>query len=90
VQFLLGDPEPLLHGEEPILLDGAPVGCLRSGADRHTLGGATGFGYVEHPDGVSADFVRNGGFEIRVAGVNVPATASLRSMYDPDNLRVRM
>ena len=90
VQFLLEDPEPLLHGEEPILLDGAPVGYLRSGAYGHTLGGAMGFGYVEHPDGVSADLVRNGSFEIRVAGERVPATASLRSMYDPDNLRVRM
>jgi glycine cleavage system aminomethyltransferase T/glycine/D-amino acid oxidase-like deaminating enzyme len=90
VQFLLEDPEPLLHGEEPILLDGVPVGYVRSGAYGHTLGGAMGFGYVEHPDGVSADLVRNGNFEIRVAGANVPATASLRSMYDPDNHRVRM
>jgi 4-methylaminobutanoate oxidase (formaldehyde-forming) len=90
VQFLLDDPEPLLHGEEPILLDGEPVGYIRSGAYGHTLGGAMGFGYVEHPDGVTADLVRDARFEIRVASVPIPATASLRSMYDPDNLRVRM
>ncbi len=90
VQFLLGDPEPLLHGEEPILLDGDPVGYVRSGAYGHTLGGAMGFGYVEHADGVTGDLVRAGNFEIVVAGERVGARASLRSMYDPTNERVRM
>ncbi len=90
VQFLLDDPEPLLHGEEPILLDGEAVGYLRSGAYGHTLGGAMGFGYVEHVDGVSADLLREGEFEILVAGERVPAGASLRAMYDPRNERVRM
>jgi 4-methylaminobutanoate oxidase (formaldehyde-forming) len=90
VQFLLEDPEPLLYGEEPILLGGDPVGYLRSGAYGHTLGGAMGFGYVEHEAGVTADFVKTGTFEIQVAGERYPAKASLRSMYDPKNLRVRM
>jgi glycine cleavage system aminomethyltransferase T/glycine/D-amino acid oxidase-like deaminating enzyme len=89
VQFLLEDPEPLLHGEEPILFDGSPVGYLRSGHYGHTLGGAMGFGYVEHHDGVTAELVAEGPFEIQVAGVRHPARASLRSMYDPENLRVR-
>lgn len=90
VQFLLEDPEPLLYGEEPIFHDGKPVGYLRSGAYGHTLGGAMGFGYVEHDKGVTADFVKAGGFEIQVAGERYPASASLRPMYDPQNLRVRM
>jgi 4-methylaminobutanoate oxidase (formaldehyde-forming) len=90
VQFLLEDPEPLLYGEEPILLDGDPVGYLRSGAYGHTLGGAMGFGYVDNEDGVTADLVKSGNFEILVASERYPARASLRSMYDPKNLRVRM
>lgn len=90
VQFLLADPEPLLHGEEPILLDGEPVGFVRSGAYGHTLGGAMGFGYVEYSDGVTGDLVRDGRFEIVVASERVPARGSLRSMYDPSNERVRM
>jgi 4-methylaminobutanoate oxidase (formaldehyde-forming) len=89
VQFLLEDPEPLLYGEEPILRDGDPVGYLRSGAYGHTLGGAMGFGYVEDEAGVTADFVKAGNFEIQVAGTCYSAKASLRSMYDPQNLRVR-
>ena len=90
VQFLLTDPEPLLHGEEPILLGGKAVGYIRSGAYGHTLGGAMGFGYVDHADGVTAELVDNGEFEIVVASERIPARASLRSMYDPKNERVRM
>ncbi len=90
VQFLLEDPEPLLYGEEPILLDGVAVGYLRSGAYGHTLGAAMGFGYVDHPDGVTPDLLRSGSFEILVAGERHSAKASLRPMYDPKNLRVRM
>ena len=90
VQFLLEDPEPLLYGEEPILHHGTAVGYLRSGAYGHTLGGAMGMGYVEHADGVTADMVNSGGFEVQVAGERVPAKTSLRPMYDPKGQRVRM
>jgi len=90
VQFLLEDPEPLLHGEEPIVRDGVEVGYLRSGNYGHTLGGAMGLGYVEHGDGVTADFVSSGSYQIRVAGEMVTARASLRPMYDPAGERVRM
>lgn len=90
VQFLLEDPEPLLFGEEPIFLEGRNVGYLRSGNYGHTLGGAMGMGYVEAPDGVTAALVASGAFEIQVAGHRVPATASLRPMYDPGGQRVRM
>ncbi|MGI9645660.1 MAG: GcvT family protein [Ilumatobacteraceae bacterium] len=89
-QFLLGDPDPLLFGEEPIFRDGERVGYLRSGNYGHTLGGAMGFGYVECEDGVTPAYVRAGSYEIQVAGDRVPATASLRPMYDPTGERVRL
>ncbi len=90
VQFLLDDPYPLLFGEEPIYLDGRRVGYLRSGNYGHTLGGAMGFGYVEHVDGVTPALVESASFEIQVAGERYPARASLRAMYDPKNVRVHM
>ena len=49
-----------------------------------------GFGYVESADGVAGDLVRAGDFEIVVAGERCSARASLRSMSDPTNERVRM
>ena len=89
VQFLLEDPEPLLYGSEPIYRDGELVGHLRSGGYGHTLGGAVGLGSVEHKEGVTADFIHSGSYEIEVVGVRYPARASLRPMYDPAGERVR-
>jgi 4-methylaminobutanoate oxidase (formaldehyde-forming) len=79
-----------LFGEEPIFRNGERMGYLRSGNYGHTLGAAMGFGYVEHEDGITTDFVRGGSYEIQVAGAMVPAKASLRPMYDPNGERVRM
>jgi 4-methylaminobutanoate oxidase (formaldehyde-forming) len=89
VQFLLQDPEPLLHGGEPIYRNGACAGYIRAGGYGHTLGGAVGLGFVENEAGVTPDYVKSGGYEIEVAGVRCAATASLRPMYDPKNQRVR-
>ena len=83
VQFLLEDPEPLLHGGDPIYRDGVRVGDIHSGNYGHTLGGAIGLGPVRHAGGVTKDFLQDGQFEIEVVGVRYPAKASLRPMYDP-------
>jgi len=89
LQFLLHDPDAMLYHHEPILKDGAIVGHLTSGNYGHTLGGSVGLGYVKCAQGVSADYVASGGFAIDVAGVRVPATASLRALYDPRGERMR-
>jgi hypothetical protein len=44
---------------------------------------------VECADGVSADFVTSADWEVDIAGRRHPAAASLRPMYDPDNLRIK-
>ena len=89
VQFLLEDPEPLLHGTEVIYRDGKSVGYLQTGGYGFTLGGAVGLGFVEHEEGVSVDFIKSGVYEIDIAGERYPAKASLRPMYDPKNERPR-
>ncbi|MEM6679833.1 MAG: FAD-dependent oxidoreductase [Pseudomonadota bacterium] len=88
VQFLLQDPEPLLYHNEPILRDGEIVGFLTSGNYGHHLGGAVGLGYVPC-EGEKADEVLASRYEIDVMGTRVPATASLRPMYDPKSERMR-
>jgi 4-methylaminobutanoate oxidase (formaldehyde-forming) len=90
VQFLVIDPEPLLYHGEPIFRDGVRVGYIRSGAYGHTLGGAVGLGYVENDAGVSGDYITTGRFEIEVAGVRYGVRASLKPMYDGENVRLRM
>jgi 4-methylaminobutanoate oxidase (formaldehyde-forming) len=82
VQFQLTDPEPLLYHNEPILRNGEIVGYLSSGAYGHHLGASIGMGYVPCKD-ESRDDVLASAYEIDVAGVRVPAIASLRPLYDP-------
>ena len=89
VQFALQDPEPLLYHNEPIRCDGAMVGYITSGAYGHTLGRAVGLGYVNHAEGVDADFIASGSFEIEIAWRRHPATASLTPLYDPKNTEMR-
>ena len=87
VQFLLQDPQALLYHHEPILRDGTTVGYLTSGNYGHTLGGSVGLGYVRCEEGVSADFLDSGEWQIDVAGARIPAKASLRALYDPKGER---
>lgn len=89
LQFLLRDPGPLLHGNEPILCDGRAVGYIRAGSFGHTLGAAVGLGVVEHSAGVTAELVGRSRWEIEICDRLVPATASLAPMYDPKGARVR-
>ncbi len=89
VQFLLADAEPMLYHNEPILRDGQRVGIISSAMYGHTLGGATGLGYVTNPGGVDDDFIAAGRYEILVGHRAVPARASLRPLYDPGGARIR-
>lgn len=90
VQFLLDDPEPMLHYGEIIYRNGISVGRLMSGGFGHTLGAAVGVGPVEKEgDIVTVDYIKSGTYEIDIAGVRYSAKASLRPMYDPKLLRVR-
>jgi glycine cleavage system aminomethyltransferase T len=89
VQVLVEDPEPLLYSGEPVLRDGAWFGYNRAGAYGHTLGGAVGLAMVEDEDGIPAEVIEEGRFEIDIAGVRYPARSSLRPMYDPDRLRIK-
>ncbi len=90
VQFKLIDPEPLLYHTEPIVEHGEAIGYLTSGAYGHTLGGAVGLGYVPCVPGAPAEEIQSRRFEIEVAGRRVGAIASLKPLYDPDGLRIRV
>jgi len=63
---------------------------LTSGSYGYSIGAAVGMGYVECADGVTADFVERGAYEIEIAAERFPALASLRPFYDPASARVRM
>ncbi|MFQ5935189.1 MAG: FAD-dependent oxidoreductase [Acidiferrobacterales bacterium] len=88
--FALNDPVYLLYHDEPIWRDGQLVGRTTSGMFGHTLGCAVAMGYIEKKEGITADFVESGAYEIEIACRRVPARASLRPLYDPNNLRIKI
>jgi 4-methylaminobutanoate oxidase (formaldehyde-forming) len=83
------DPSVVLLGRETIYRDGERVGWLSSAGFGYTLDRSIGYGYVRHPDGVTADFVRSGTYELEVATERVPCEVSLQPFYDPTGQRVR-
>ena len=89
VQFVLSDPDILLYHHEPVFQDDKLVGHLSSGSYGHTLGGAVGLGYIYNKQSIDKAMIENSHFEIDVAGVRIPAKASLNAMYDPRAERMR-
>ena len=92
VQFALEDGEALLYHNEPIWRNDKIVGCITSAMFGHTVGAAVGLGYVHRPDhaeGVSAEYIQSGRYEIEVAGKRFPARATLTAFYDPHNERIK-
>jgi len=89
VQFQLKDPEPLMFHNEVVVRDGEIVSIITSGNYGHHLGGAIGLGYVPCK-GESAEEVLASTYEIEIAGERHAAIASLKPLYDPGSLRVRM
>lgn len=88
VQFLLRNREEVLFHDEPIWRDGVRVGRVTSAMHGHTLGAPAALGWVAADEFVTPDFVRAGRYEIEIAGIRVPATASLTPLYDPGNARI--
>jgi sarcosine dehydrogenase len=87
--FVVDDPDVVLLGRETIYRDGKRAGWLTSGGFGYTLGKPIGYGYVRNPDGVTADYVTSGSYELEVATERVKASVSLRPLYDPENARIK-
>jgi 4-methylaminobutanoate oxidase (formaldehyde-forming) len=82
-------PDCVLLGRETIYRNGVRVGWLTSGGFGYTIDRSIGYGYVRNADGVSADWLLAGSYELEVATERMPAEVSLQSLYDPTNARVK-
>jgi 4-methylaminobutanoate oxidase (formaldehyde-forming) len=89
VQVLVGDPEPLLYGDEQLYRDGRHVGEVRNGAYGHTLGGAIGLGMIELEEDIPDDFLGSGSWEADIVGKRYPVSISVQPMYDPKRERIK-
>ncbi|WP_137390695.1 GcvT family protein [Rhodoligotrophos defluvii] len=84
-----GPDAPLMYHEEPILKDGRIIGATTSGMWGHRIDKSLALGYVSHPEGVTADFLKDGGFEVEIAWRRYPARLQLQPFYDPKGERIK-
>jgi 4-methylaminobutanoate oxidase (formaldehyde-forming) len=95
VSLVLDGPQPApnaMWGGELVLRDGKPAGQVMSGAWGEALGAYVGLAYIRHPDGdvVTSAYLREGSYQVNVAGDIRPATVHVRAPYDPAGARVRL
>jgi len=88
-QVLVKDPEPLLFHAEIVLRDGKPVGYVRAGSYGHTLGGAVGLAMIEAGAPITPAWLRDGRWEVDIAGTRYRAEVSLKPLYDPEMKRIK-
>lgn len=90
VIFTMNDPKPMLYHDEPIYRNGEFVGYITHGAYAHLLGCSMGMGYLQNPEGITNEWIREGNYEIGWHGELYPARADLQAPYDPKGERLRM
>ena len=87
--FTVDEPDVILLGRETIYRDGERVGWLSSGGFGHTVQRPIGIGYVRRAQGVDADFLQSGSYELEVAGERVAANLHLAPLYDVKMERIK-
>jgi 4-methylaminobutanoate oxidase (formaldehyde-forming) len=87
--FTVEDPDVVLLGRETIYRNGKRVGWLTSAGYGYTLGLSIGYGYVRNPEGVDADFVLAGDYELEVATERVICKVGMKPLYDPGMVRIK-
>jgi 4-methylaminobutanoate oxidase (formaldehyde-forming) len=79
VSLVATDTEAMLWGGELVLRDGEPAGQVTSAAYGATVGSCVALGYVRHDAPVTSAWLAEGRFEVDLAGVRIPVTATLRA-----------
>jgi 4-methylaminobutanoate oxidase (formaldehyde-forming) len=80
---------PYLYRGEPLWKGGAIVGYVTSGGWGFRLDQSLGMASVRRPGGVNAEWLREGGFEVEVAGELHAVDLQLQGFYDPKGERLR-
>ncbi len=89
VPELTAEDGPYLIHNEPIWKDGIKVGFVTSGGWGFRLKQMVGLASVSHLDGVSAQWVKTGGFTVQIAGQHYAADVQLRPFFDPNGIRMK-
>jgi 4-methylaminobutanoate oxidase (formaldehyde-forming) len=88
VSLAVDDAGADLFGNEPLLLDGEWVGYVRAAAYGYTVGGPVALAQVARAEGVTGQWLKEGGFTVRTGAGDVPARLQIAPLYDPQRLRI--
>ena len=66
------------------------MGYVRAASYGFTVGGAVGLVMVEAGEPLNQAYVEGADWEVEIAGRCYPAIASIRPLYDPQMLRVKI
>jgi heterotetrameric sarcosine oxidase gamma subunit len=89
VSLLAEDPILDLFGNEPVRRDGEWVGYVRAAAFGHTMGAAVGLAQVRCREGVTAEWLQEGGFSVSTGRTgDAPVRLRLGPLYDPRRIRI--
>jgi len=88
VSLVVDDPAVDLFGNEPVFLGDEWAGYVRAAAYGYTVGGPVGLAQVQCPDGVTAEWLKAGGFRVHTPSGAIPARLQLAPLYDPQRLRI--
>jgi glycine cleavage system aminomethyltransferase T/glycine/D-amino acid oxidase-like deaminating enzyme len=88
VGLMVDDAEADLFGNEPVYLNGTRVGYVRAAAYGYTVGGPVALAQVTNPDGVTAEWLKSGGFTVHTDTAKWPARLQIAPFYDPKRLRI--
>jgi 4-methylaminobutanoate oxidase (formaldehyde-forming) len=90
VSFVLDDPCAYPWGGELVLRDGVPVGQVTSAGWGAAIGSAVGLALIGDRASVTAtpQWIRDGAYEIDVAGQRFSATVTLRGPFDSEGRKL--
>ncbi len=86
--FRVMDDVTLLTHDEPVRQNGKPVGHVVSSAYSYQFDCSLAFAYVQGEAGFSRQSVIDAEYTIEVGDREVPAQASLRALFDPENAEI--
>ena len=79
----------MMYHEEPVYRNGVIVGSTTSGAFGHRVGRSLALAYVKNADGVSADWLSTGTWEVELAWKKHAAKVQFAPFYDPKGERIK-
>lgn len=80
---------PYLAHDETLWKNGEMVGYVTSGGWGHRLGQMIGLATVHRDNGVTKEWIEEGGFSVLIAGQPYPVHAQLAPLYDPKGDKMR-